>query len=357
MFDLNFNDDKNQILVPHFSTDEILDLKKSLEELRIKNHFLISSSGTSGGDWKGYLISKMSLLQNAQAVNQSLGLSKDDIWGVALPYYHIGGLSIYFRAHLLEHTPINLRPWSPENLAERILKNNISVISLVPAQVYDLVQLNIPSPSSLKIVLVGGDFISEELAKRFTQLGWPMIKTYGMTEVSSQLCTGTDKKGFYRPLDIHELKINETNNILIRSQSFFSYLVKKNKTWEFTALSELLDDQGFLKISDKGLFHQNHLQLLGRDDGQIKSAGHLINLTGLRETLDRFCLERNCWGQIEIQTRASDRKGTEIILHCLKGLPESLLQEFLKQIEPIKIDEIKKQVLFNRTKLGKFIPP
>lgn len=356
MFDINTQED-NIILVPTLNEVEILELSLKLKTENISQHYLLASSGTTGGRWKGYLISRLALLRNASAVNERLALTKDDIWGASLPLYHIGGLSIYFRAQLLGHSPIDLRPWSADSLVDKILKHKVTVISLVPTQVFDLVKLNITSPGTLKTVLVGGDFLSRELAERFTHLGWPLVRTFGMTEVSSQLCTGADPDGYYSPLPIHDIKTDINNNLFVRSLSLFSYRVSKQEEWSLTSISELLDHEGYLKLPDKASLSNRGLKILGRDDGHIKSSGHLISYSELRETLDRFCLDHQCWGEMEIQLNPTEREGVELILHCLNKLPEAIIDEFLHLISPVKIAKIKKQDLFNRTNLGKFKYP
>lgn len=354
MFNLDLEDETNQLLLPSFKPESLHELRIKLQELGVKNHFLISSSGTTGGDWKGYLISKNALLTNAKAVNECLKLSETDVWGATLPYYHIGGLSIHFRAKLLGHNPVQLRPWNPQVLVEEIKKQEVTVISLVPSQVYDLVELNLASPKNLKTVLVGGDFMGQALAQKFEALGWPVVRTYGMSEVSSQLCTGMKENGFYCPLPIHDIKTNEFNHLLVKSRSFFSYFVKKKENWELTPLQALLDGEGYFKLADKGLIEDGLVKVLGRDDGQIKSSGHLINFNELKETLEHFCLEHHCWGKIELQSSPTEREGQKLTLHYLDSVPERTMSEFLERIHPVKIKDLQKHSKFKRTDLGKF---
>ena len=354
MFSLNLHDDQNQLLVPSFPVSDRKELGVRFSHLGITNHFLLSSSGTSGGDWKGYLISKESLFTNAKAVNDKLELTSNDIWGASLPFYHIGGLSIYFRAKLLNHQPVDLRPWVPEQLVQKIRDHKVSVLSLVPTQIYDLVKLGLEAPKCLRFILVGGDFLSQELARRFIKLGWPVLRTFGMSEVSSQLCTGMDEKGFYSPLPIHEIRSDGLNNLFVKSQSFFSYVVQKNAGWELTPLQKLLDPEGFFKLADKGIASDEGVKFLGRDDGQIKSSGHLLNLIDLKERLDLFCLAHNCWGMMELQNTSSEREGQSLTIHYLESLPKKTVQRFLDEIHPIRIGGLQSHIFFKRTALGKF---
>ncbi len=354
MFNLISEGPENHFLVPSLSKKEREELTQVFSDMGIKNHYLLSSSGTTGGDWKGYLISKQSLFTNAMAVNEHLGLTSNDRWGASLPEYHIGGLSIYFRAMILNHIPVQLRPWSPNEVVDKIQNSEVTIISLVPTQVYDLVINKIWAPKTLRFALVGGDFLGRELAKRFVALGWPLVRTFGMTEVSSQLCSGTNKNGLYIPLPVHQLKIDSNQNIMVRSQSFYSYEVRKTHSWKITPVANFLDSEGFLKLADKGVIHDGGLKVLGRDDGQIKSSGHLINMIALKEVLDKFNLEHNCWGMMELQTAHSEREGSILVLNILNHITETQVEAFLNLIRPIKIHSIKKFQSFQRTDLGKF---
>jgi hypothetical protein len=153
------------------------------------------------------------------------------------------------------------------------------------------------------------------------------------------------------------LKSDDDHNLFVRSQSFFSYILTKDQDWKLTSISQLLDHHGFYKLPDKGFFKNGSLQFLGRSDGQIKSSGHLINFLDLKERLDRYMLERNIWGKMEIQVAPSERSGSELILHYLEALPYAVVEGFQQEIHPVRLDKIEKQVLFTRTKLGKFKAP
>ncbi len=66
--------------------------------------------------------------------------------------------------------------------------HNVTHISLVPAMLARLLELGSPPPR-LKYALVGGGPLSEKLAWRAHQAGWPVCPTYGMSETASQVAT------------------------------------------------------------------------------------------------------------------------------------------------------------------------
>src|SRR5690606_34005827 len=106
-------------------------------------HFILFSSGTTGGV-KGYAISKEALFSNARASNEHFKMTAHDVWGLSLPVYHIGGLSVLVRAHLLSNKVIDARHWNPEKWTNTIQEATITTI--VPTQLYDLVKRGIRAP-------------------------------------------------------------------------------------------------------------------------------------------------------------------------------------------------------------------
>ena len=62
--------------------------------------WLLSSGTQSVDEIKAIALSIEAILQSAKAVNKHLRATAKDRWLLTLPFYHIGGLSIFARAHL-----------------------------------------------------------------------------------------------------------------------------------------------------------------------------------------------------------------------------------------------------------------
>ena len=355
MYHLNLHLNRNEVLSNFLVEAEQNQLLRLTDELGITNHVAIFSSGTTGGPVKGYLLSRDALLKNAAAVNERLGLSPSDVWGASLPHYHIGGLSIFYRAKLLGHSPVNLRPWNPETLTSHITHSGVTVLSLVPAQLYDLVTMGVVAPPGLKAVLLGGDFLSQELEKSAVSLGWPVVRTFGMSEVCSQLCTGEDTAGHLIPLPLHTLKVSERGQLLVKSQSLFSYLITKSgQGWILTSAEDLKQSDGFYPLPDQVILREGNLLHQGRIDQSIKSSGHLVDLRALKEILDALMLKENLWGEMELVMKPSSRHGTSLSLHVTPKVPEIVIRTFKKLIAPVKVDCRNHGSGLFRTELGKF---
>lgn len=169
--------------------------EKILSTNSLLSHIFIASSGTlSRGEIKIIALSKKALLLSATEVNKHLQITKKDRLLSGLPFYHVADLAVKARAYASGASIItenHLKKWSPIDFLALLKKQNISVTSLVPAQVFDLVTNNLASPKNLRLVLVGGSALSSELCHKALRLGWPIIPTYGMTELCSQVATAS----------------------------------------------------------------------------------------------------------------------------------------------------------------------
>ena len=154
-----------------------------------KSHIFIKTSGSTSQQ-KWVALSKKALLVSAEQVNKHIKASRQDIWYSVLPHEHIGGLSVWLRADLLGISVVTHKgKWQPKEFAEQLQSSKATLSSIVPTQLFDIVQQNIVAPETLRVVFVGGGYLSESLYKRARELAWPILPTYGMTECASQVAT------------------------------------------------------------------------------------------------------------------------------------------------------------------------
>jgi len=161
------------------------DFKKiALKAPVLKSHIYLYTSGGS----KICLLSKKALLHSARLANQNLQAGSKDKWLISLPFYHVGGISILARAFLSGSSySIQDGGWNPMSFKNHIEREKITLSSLVPTQVYDLLQEGLKAPSSLRALLVGGDFLPPSFYQKSRNLGWPLLPCYGATETSSHI--------------------------------------------------------------------------------------------------------------------------------------------------------------------------
>lgn len=349
MIDFDFEEGPQVIAHPQYEGVK----KRILEGLKdyaLKDHFILFSSGTTGGALKGYAISKKALFANARAVNEHFNLTKEDVWGLSLPHYHIGGLSVIARAHLLKNKLIDLRGWEPHSWLEKI--QDVTITTIVPTQLYDLVKLGLTAPKKLRYIIVGGDFLSSELKRRAMDLGWPVIRTFGMSEVSSQLASAKKpEEDEIHIMPIHHVKTNSDGRLMVKSEALFTLEFRLEDKLQVT-LAEDLSEEGFYLASDRAEIHGNTMKHLGRLGDEVKISGHLVNLLILKNTLGNFLIEKNIFGKMEIAIQDDERKGKKIVLLTEKEQAKRV-EEVRAIFQPVKIDEVIEVQSFNRTDLGK----
>lgn len=352
MLDIDFENPAPQLIChPDYRKFEKEILQK-LNPFFLRDHFILFSSGTTGGDLKGYAVSKKALFANAEAVNNHFSLTKDDVWGLSLPVYHIGGLSVLARAHLLKNKVVDLRKWDPEKWSEQM--RDVTVTTIVPTQLYDLVERKITPPKSLRYIVVGGDFLSSELKKRAIEAGWPVIRTFGMSEICSQLAsTKSPMSDDLDILPIHTVKTDD-ERLLVKSKSLFTLEFRMGDSFKVSTARELCDKEGFYITKDRADLSHGKFRHLGRVGDEFKIAGHLINLLGLKDSLGKFLFEKKLFNQMELSLEDDERKGKKLVLITQVDIDPGLDKELREILHPVKIDEIRRIQTLVRTDLGKF---
>lgn len=240
------------------------------------DHLLFTTSGTSGG-LKWIALSKEALQISARAVNQHLEVTRDCIWGLALPMHHVGGFGVVARAYHIDcDLQVLYQSWNPIKFAAWVAQRGVTHLSLVPTQVHDLVHAGCRSPRSLIAVVVGGGRFDSALARAARDLGWPVLASYGLTEAASQVATqrlgrlcnesGDDSLAV---LPHWQVRSDADGCLEIRGDALFSgtvvdgrYQVRRGD-WHATR--------------DRVNWLAGGLVPLGRADSLVKVAGELLN--------------------------------------------------------------------------------
>ncbi|MBC7754805.1 MAG: AMP-binding protein [Moraxellaceae bacterium] len=296
--------------------------KKKLEQLATyfdaqvspTGYFLIPSSGSSGSgknSLKLYAILKPSFMNSAQRVNETFKLTSEMNWGSVLPSYHVGGLSILARAHLTK-AKVYLSSWKTFT-AKWLEENQIQLLSLVPTQIFDLVQNRIKCPSHLKHVFVGGAHLSPELEKGARDLGWPLVITFGMTETSSMIAERSPDTDYYQPFSGVETGQTLDGKLKIKCNSLAEYSLQMLE--DKIIQTNLISKAGFYKSDDVVEIMDQKFKFINKSDDQIKINGEGVSLFQLREKLQKVLwaqeLSPNSCTLISIP---DERQGESLIL-------------------------------------------
>src|SRR5215210_1431412 len=150
------SDESHVLLNPRMPSDEQARLRSLVIDLPA--HLWLATSGTTGV-LKLTALSKEAMLASAAAANRHLESNGRDVWCCVLPEFHVGGLGIFARA-FLSGARVTRAQWDAHAFA---LNREMTLASLVPAQVSDLVQLRLAAPANLRFIVVGGGVLEEAL--------------------------------------------------------------------------------------------------------------------------------------------------------------------------------------------------
>lgn len=200
---------------------------------------------------------------SASNSNSCLPFTKNDLWLLSLPLFHVGGLSLLFRTLLAKASLLI----SSLPLDQVLSKYTPTHISIVPTQLLRLLKKN-ALLQNFKVILLGGGPIPSSLLQKSSEYQLPTYSTYGLTEMTSQVATG--KNNCLNVIKGTSLKIDQQSQILVKGPTLFlGYL-------ENSRIKPFLNSEGWFETKDLGRFYEGRLQILGRTDNQFISGGENI---------------------------------------------------------------------------------
>jgi O-succinylbenzoic acid--CoA ligase len=215
---------------------------------------------------------------SALGAHDNIPFGPGDKWLASLPMYHISGFSLIARALL--HGGTLICPPAKQPLAESIQQHDMTHLSLVPTQLIQLLQdpACIQKLKGLTAILLGGAPLPLFLIQKAMALELPIYRTYGSTEMASQITTtrAIDCSNVHNssghPLRFRQVKLAPDGEIRVKGRVLFKGYVHENR------VTLPLDDDGFFATGDMGFFDDgNRLCLTGRKDLMFISGGENIH--------------------------------------------------------------------------------
>lgn len=270
---------------------------------------VIFTSGSTARP-KGVMHTFTSLINNIENGNQILNHNVNDRWLASLPFYHIGGFQIICRSLFYGCSIIIPKSLQTIHLADAILNHNPTHISLVSTQLERLMNQDVTPNELLKVSLIGGGFINDDLIFESDKLGWKPFRVYGSSETASMVTAISPDEIKNKPQSAGktfnnvEIKISSESEILIKSNSLFSkYLNDEKET------SEKIKN-GFYHSGDLGFVDDDgYLFIEARINDLIVTGGENVNPIEVEKTLLEFpFIKEACvfskpdktWGQIVV---------------------------------------------------------
>ena len=374
IFTLNFN----KLKIINFTLDKIFyhNTNFIINKFSLKNTALLMYSSGSTGYPKCVQITFNNLYSSFISSNSLINHTPKDIWFASLPFFHIGGFSIFTRS-LLSGCSLHLaKDLSLKSLVKNIKIINPSLISLVPTMLDKLINKNISKFKNLRMIFIGGGHSTELLFMKALKKKYPIVIVYGATETSSMVTSilsydlidnfnsvGKPLPGVKITLMNSygkECKIGEVGEIVIKSKSVAKgyFRPKENMGSAIRRAKFYTNDLG--KYDDNG-----NLILIGRKDDIVISGGENFNLSEIESFISTSLEIRDCccvkindykWGQSYILfiSKKVNKHYTENNIKTLLNnkfskfkLPKKIL--FIDNIPRNEMGKVNKETLINLT--------
>lgn len=360
---MNWESSESHLLLnprlPQEAKDKITRLLPMTEEFR--GHIWLLTSGSTMGpnEYKCVALSKQAVLASAKAVNTHFQCISSDRWLNSLPKFHVGGLGIEARGYLSKAKVFDFdAKWDARLFVERLENLQITLTSLVPAQLFDIIQLKVSTPKALRAVIVGGGALDENLCVEAKSLGWPVFPSYGLTEAASSVATASPKttEASLLLLEHIEAATGIENFIEIKGPSLltaYAMISVENV--------EIIDPKidGWFTTEDRGELYRSSLCIWGRGDCFVKIGGESVDLGRLEKLLDRLKSAENCMQPSAMLAVPDTRLGHTlhvVVEGSVIETTKTVLQQYQTQVMPFeKFRQIHILDKIPRSPLGKIL--
>ncbi|HMP00222.1 MAG TPA: o-succinylbenzoate--CoA ligase, partial [Kiritimatiellia bacterium] len=236
---------------------------------------ILFTSGSSGRP-RPAVLTYGNLYYNALGSNANFRLASHDRWLLSLPLYHVSGIGIVMRSWLAGSTMAIPEPG--EDVVAALARYRISHLSLVPAQLPELLADSRTPPDNFRGLLLGGSPCPQPLLSQAHDQGWPILPTYGLTEMASQVTTMPPyappekrRSTCGKVLRHREVAISAEGEILVRGPCRFAGY------WREGRIVSAADASGWYSTGDIGRMDEDgYLVVCGRKDRLIISGGENI---------------------------------------------------------------------------------
>lgn len=286
------------------------------EELASLELIFFTSSGSTG-EPKLIAHSKSAFLDACKKTNQHFGISASDVYGISLRWGYIARALVFGRVLQSGCKLIEFEgKWNPKAFCEFLEAGKVTVVSLVPAQLYDLVNEQLSPPKTLRLTFVSGGLLSEEIDLLARRLGWPVIETFGTTETCGMIAKKVESE-FRIFADVQVKQVE--GKLAVRGNQVAKYVVNHG---QIQTVSDWLVLDDLIELTENGF------RWIGRANRTIKIKGHSVNVSKIE------ALVRDCGTSVSVDFSPDERCSNVLILKSTNADQAKLAKEKIEISTP-----------------------
>ena len=244
------------------------------------------TSGTTGKP-KGAALSQLNVTSNLKALEQAWKWSKEDVFLLTLPLYHIHGIGVALCGSLyVGNFTILKKKFAAQEVLETIQKRKVTLFMGVPTMYFKLLEVEGPEKydtSSMRLFVSGSAPLSRELFYKLKKLfRHEILERAGMSESMmnfSNPFNGERVPGSVGPClpgvkvritdkNYNDVAVNTEGEILIKGPNVFNgYWNKKNYN------KQIFRDGWFITGDVGKIDEKSYVYIIGRSKDVIISGG------------------------------------------------------------------------------------
>jgi o-succinylbenzoate---CoA ligase len=229
---------------------------------------------------------------SAVGAAENIPFGAGDCWLQSLPFYHVGGYSIFFRSVVGDAAIAfpSTNSFDVRLLTQTLERLPVTHCSFVATQLYHALDYAplVQQLRRLKAIVLGGSAIPQTLTQQALDEGLKIFTSYGSTEMASQISTSisseaSELRASGTVLPHREVCVSDDGEILVRGKTLARGRVSEQ------GMVPLVDEDGWYHTRDLGgLDSMRRLTVLGRRDNMFISGGENIH----PETIEQVLYDR-----------------------------------------------------------------